>query len=285
MPVSWRDLSQRELDDAYDQSVWAANRDAVLARYAGASAAARERLGSPERFAYGSGPREGLDVFRSSKPKAPIVLFVHGGAWRTGMAHDHAFPAPCITGAGAHYVVPDFDWVQDRGGDLLAIAEQIRRAVEWTLANAARFDGDPDRVYLVGHSSGAHMAAVILASEGLAGRFRGALLVSGIYDLAAPRRSARSAYVAFTDEMERALSPARHLPRIQAPLVLAHGEAESPEFVRQTRDFHAALAAAGKPARLLEAAGRNHFEVLESLAAPEGLLGRALSDLRGGETP
>ena len=283
--MNWRDLSQRELDDAYDQSVWAANRDAVLARYGAASAAARERLGPPERFAYGPGPREGLDVFSTSVPKAPIVLFVHGGAWRTGMAHDHAFPAPYITGSGAHYVVPDFDWVQDRGGDLLAVADQIRRAVEWTLANAARFDGDPARVYLVGHSSGAHMAAVILMTEDLADRFRGALLVSGIYDLAAPRGSARSAYVAFTDEMERVLSPARHVSCVRAPLVLAHGDCESPEFVRQTRDFHAGLAAAGKPARLLAAAGRNHFEVLESLAAPEGLLGRALGDLRGGETP
>jgi arylformamidase len=89
------------------------------------------------------------------------------------------------------------------------------------------------------------------------------------------RLSARSSYVKFTDEVEQALSAQRHLERLGAPLVLAYGTLETPEFQRQTREFAAAVKAAGKPATLLVADGYNHFEIAETFANPYGLLGRA----------
>ena len=75
--------------------------------------------------------------------------------------------------------------------------------------------------------------------------------------------------------MEDALSAQRHLDRVVAPVILAHGTQETPEFQRQSRDFVQAVRAAGKPAQLLVAQGYNHFEILETLASPYGLLGRA----------
>ena len=75
--------------------------------------------------------------------------------------------------------------------------------------------------------------------------------------------------------MEDALSAQRHLDRLNTPVVLAHGTLETPEFQRQSRDFAAAVKAAGKPVQLLVAPGYNHFEILETLANPYGLLGRA----------
>ena len=76
--------------------------------------------------------------------------------------------------------------------------------------------------------------------------------------------------------MEQALSPQRHLDTLTAPLILAYGTLESPEFQRQGRDFAAALRAAGKPVELLVADGYNHFEIIETLTSPYGLLGRAV---------
>jgi len=90
------------------------------------------------------------------------------------------------------------------------------------------------------------------------------------------RLSARSRYVRFTDAIEDATSAQRHIDRLVAPVVLAHGTLETPEFQRQSRDFAAAVKAAGKPAQLLVAQGYNHFEILETLANPYGLLGRAV---------
>jgi arylformamidase len=98
---------------------------------------------------------------------------------------------------------------------------------------------------------------------------------SGMYDLRGPRLSSRSSYVKFDDVSEDALSPQRHIDKIQVPLVLAYGSLETPEFQRQSREFAAALKAAGKPAELIVGENYNHFELIETLANPYGILGRA----------
>ena len=136
------------------------------------------------------------------------------------------------------------------------------------------------RLYISSHSSGSQLGGVMVttdwARENLpADLIKGALLASGMYDLRPVRLSKRSTYVKFTDEMERDLSAQRHIAHLHTPLVLAHGTRETPEFQRQTRDFYAAVKAAGKPAELLVGEGYNHFEFLETLANPYGLLGRA----------
>jgi arylformamidase len=280
-PRVWLDLDQAELDDAYDQSVYAPNQKQVTGRYMTNSEALRARLGAPKRFAYGPTPVEGLDVYPTKRPNAPINVFIHGGAWRVGTASAYGFPAELFVNAGAHFVVPDFAPVTDLGGDLMAMADQVRRAVAWVHRNAKTFGGDPGGLTLSGHSSGAHLAGVALITDwskdfGLpADTIKGGLLCSGMFDLKPVRLSARSRYVKFTDAMEDALSAQRHLDRLNAPLVLAHGTFETPEFQRQSRDFAAAVKAAGKPVQLLVGPGYNHFEMLETLASPYGLLGRA----------
>ena len=97
-----------------------------------------------------------------------------------------------------------------------------------------------------------------------------------MYDLAPVRLSKRSSYVNFTDAMVERLSAQRHLDGLHAPLILAYGTRETPEFQRQSRDFAAAVKAAGKPVELIEGLAYNHFELLETLANPYGLTGRAM---------
>jgi arylformamidase len=280
-PRVWLDLDQKELDDAYDQSVYAPNQPQITGRYATNSEATRARLGAPRRFAYGSTPVEGLDVFTTARPNAPVNVFVHGGAWRGGLAKNYAFPAELFANAGANFAVLDFSPVQDLGGNLAMMAEQVRRALAWVYRNAKEFGGDASRLYVSGHSSGAHLAGVGLVTDWRkefdlpADMLKGGLLCSGIYDLKPVRLSARSSYVKLTDDMEHALSTQRHIDRLNCPVVVAHGTLETPEFQRQTRDFVAAVKAAGKPAQLLVAQGYNHFEIFETLASPYGLLGRA----------
>jgi arylformamidase len=280
-PRVWLDMDQAELDAAYDQAAYAPNRDQLVARQAINSQGVRARLGAPRRFAYGPTAVEGLDLYTTSRASAPINVFIHGGAWRRGVAKDYAFPAELFVHAGAHLVVPDFAAVQDVGGSLMPMAEQVRRAVAWVYDNANRFGGDPARLYVAGHSSGAHLAAVVLTTDwkelGLpADLVKGGLCSSGMYDLRPVRLSARSDYVKFTDEMEEALSPQRHLERLHTPVIVAHGTLETPEFQRQARDFAAAVTAAGKPVQLLVGEGYNHFEIIETLGNPHGLLGRAV---------
>jgi arylformamidase len=82
--------------------------------------------------------------------------------------------------------------------------------------------------------------------------------------------------VKFTDATEHELSAIRHLDKVATPLIVSYGSCETPEFQRQTRDFAAAVKAAGKPVELLVGEAYNHFEMLETLANPYGLLGRAV---------
>ncbi len=273
---------QKALDDAYDQSAYAPNRDQLLARFASASRITRERLGEPQRVAYGPGEIEKLDIYKTQKTNAPINVFIHGGAWRAGLARDYAFPAEMLVHAGAHFVAVDFNNVLETAGNLLPMADQVRRAVAWVFANANVFGGDADRLYICGTSSGAHFGGCLATTDwgrdfGLpADMVKGYVLASGMYDLRGPRLSKRSSYVEFTDAMEAALSPQRHIGKIRVPLVLLYGSLETPEFQRQSRDFATALEQAEKPFELVVAEGYNHFELTETLGNPYGPVGRAV---------
>jgi arylformamidase len=286
-PIVWLDMDQQALDDAYDQLVYAPNRDQLAKRRIANSAAARARIGDPLRFAYGPTPIEGLDVYRAASSggakavdKTPVAIFVHGGAWRTGAAAEFTFLAEPFVRAGGAFVVPDFTTVDDAGGSLFPMVEQVRRAIGWVYRNADTFGGDRDRLYLLSHSSGSHLAGCAVThdwpKEGLPPNIlKAATLSSGMYDLKPVRLSKRSKYVKFTDAMEQELSAIRHLDKLVAPLNVSYGTYETPEFQRQARDFAAAVKAAGKPIELLVGEAYNHFEMLETLANPYGLLGRA----------
>jgi arylformamidase len=280
-PRVWLDLDQKELDDAYDQAKYDPNLPHTVKRCATNSELMRARLGAPTRLAYGASPIEGFDLYATKRPNAPVNVFVHGGGWQRFSAKENAFPAELFVNAGAHFAVLDFINVDQAGGSLQPMAEQVRRAVAWIYKNAQNFGGDPDRIYVSAHSSGAHLGGVVLVTDweknfGLPKDVvKGALLCSGMYDLKPVRLSARSSYVKFTDEMEHALSAQRHVDRINCPVTLAHGTLETPEFIRQTHDFAAALTAAGKPVTLLVADNYHHWETFETLANPYGVLGRA----------
>ena len=281
-PIVWLDMDQKALDDAYDQVVYAPNRDAVHERNRFNSDRVRARLGSPKRIAYGPTPIEALDLFATKKPNAPINVFIHGGAWRQREAKDYAFMAETYVNSGAHFIALDFAGVENTGGDLLPMADQISRAIAFVYKNAMSFGGDPNKLYISGQSSGAHFGGVMAVTDwakdhGLPkDAIKGAFLCSGMYDLKPARLSKRSEYVKFDDAMEEKLSSQRHLDRLRCPLIVAYGTCETPEFQRQSRDFAAAVKAVGKPVMLLVGEGYNHFEMPEMLANPCSMLGSAV---------
>jgi arylformamidase len=166
------------------------------------------------------------------------------------------------------------------------MAAQVRRAVAWAWTNASSYGGDATRFYVGGHSSGGHLAGVVMVTdwqaEGLPNlSIRGGLLMSGIYDLKPVRLSWRSNYVRFDDEMEGSLSSIRHLGKLRTPIIVSHGTSETPEFQRQARDFVAAVKELGKPVELVVGPNFNHFEMCESLGNPYGPNGGAALKLMG----
>jgi arylformamidase len=275
------DLDQVELDSAYNQSEYAPMIGQILQRYASRSAEVRSRLGEPKRFSYGPTPIEALDVFPARMPNAPVFVFVHGGAWRSGEARDYAFAAELFVAAGVNFVVLDFVSVDAASGDISVMARQVRNAIAWTYKNATTFGGDPSRFYVGGHSSGGHLCGQALVTDwerdfSLPADFiKGGLCMSGLYDMKPVRLSKRSSYVKFTDDMEAAMSTQRQIEKLRTPIIVTYGTFETPEFQRQSREFAAAVKAAGKPVELIEAQNYNHFEMCETLGDPYGPNGRA----------
>jgi arylformamidase len=286
-PLVWMDMDQVEIDAAYDQSFYAPLAPVIGKRRAANSDAVRARLGAPRREAYGPTEIEKLDIHRTKRSNAPIFVFIHGGSWLRGNAKNAADAAELFVNAGAHYVALDFIAIEAAGGDLRVMADQVRRAIAWVYKNAKSFDGDANHLYIGGSSSGGHLCGVALVTDwqkdfGLpANMITGGLCMSGMYDLKAVRISKRSSFVKFTDEMEQTMSSQRYLHMLRTPVVVTNGTEETPEFIRQGRDFAAAVRAAGKPAEYILATGYNHFEMGESLGHPYGPNGRAALKLMG----
>jgi arylformamidase len=265
------DYTQEQLDQAYDQLVWAPHRDAIQAGIRKDCEAVRRRM-PPRTERYGRSEMQLLDIFApDGASQAPVLVYLHGGAWLRGSRLDVCYPAPALTARGAALVVPEFDNVATV--PLPAMIEQCREAVDWTVRNAASFGGDPDCIYLAGHSSGAHLASCVLLGNDA---IKGALLISGMYDLHAPLLSARSKYVKITPEELDAASAMRHLGRIRCPVAVAWSVGDSPEFRRQAQVLSAALEGMGRLASRTEVFSPNHFEEPRQLADPDSTLSRVL---------
>jgi len=280
-PLVYMDYDQVELDASYDQVYYEPLITQVSQRLATNSEAMRARIGAPRRAAYGPTEIEKLDIYRTNSSHAPVFVFIHGGNWTMGAAKDYGFPAEMFVNAGAHYVALDFIAIKEAGGDLGVMAAQVRRGIAWVCKNAASFGGDPERIYIGGHSSGGHLCGVALVTDweqqfGLSPTpLKGGLCISGMYDVTPVRLSWRRSYINFTDAMTDAMSSQRHIDKLHTPIVVAYGTFETPDFQRQSRDFAAAVKAAGKPVQLIEAPNYAHLEMVESLGNPYGPGGRA----------
>jgi arylformamidase len=285
-PLVYLDYDQAELDAAYENSVYEPNLRQIVERLASISDGVRARLGE-RRVAYGASEIEKLDIYRTARERAPIFVYVHGGSWRSGSSRTSAHPAELFVAHGAHYVALDFTNALAAGGGVRVMADQVRRGIAWVYRNAESFGGDPNRLYIGGHSSGGHLCAVALVTDwqkdfGLpADMVKGGLCMSGMYDLKPVRLSWRQSFLNLDDATEHALSPIRHLDNIRAAMTVTYGTIETPEFQRQGRDFAAALKQAGHQVTAVELAHYAHLEAEEALGNPYVANGRAAIDMMG----
>ena len=281
-PLVFLDYDQEELDLAYTQDAWAPNSDEIAKRKAQKNEAALARFGEPQILSYGRSQVETLELYSAREANAPINVYFHGGAWRGGDARREAYLSEIFVDAGANYIAANFTNVVETGGDLRPMAEQVRRAIVWVYRHAADFGADAGRLYISAHSSGAHLVACALTSgwpgePDLPADFvKGAVLSSGIYELHAVSLSTRSSYVNFTDDIVAALSPQRHLDNLRTPLICSNGSLETPEFKRQGQVFVAACDRAEIYVPYLVGEGYTHPEMIQTLADPYGILGRAV---------
>lgn len=255
------------------------NVDAVQAKRAELSVAARERLTSRLGLPYGSRPRETVDVFPGADDRmdAPVQVFFHGGYWRAGSARDNSFVAEPFAAAGACVVLVNYDLCP--AVTVADIIAQTKRALAWIHEHAGDWGGDPDRLYLSGHSAGAHLVAMALADDsGVAplSAIRGATLISGVFDLEAVLNISVNAEIRLEPHEAAPLSPYAHPIRCKAPVIVAVGLGESEEWVEQSRRYAAFAREQGVAVEMIEATGADHYTILLDMLDPGNALAAAM---------
>jgi arylformamidase len=278
------------LDVQYNNRARIPEHPQIFERWARASAHAREGMDCHLDVRYGGGENETLDVFPSSLANAPVLVFIHGGWWRSLDKRDHSFLAPSLVGKGAMVVMPNYalcPGTEAQPVSIETITLQMVRALAWVYRNAALYGADPRRIVLAGHSACGHLAAMLLscdwkavADDLPAQLVSRALGISGVYDLERIRQTPfLQADLRLTPESAIKLSPAG-FPKPVGEFYAAVGALESEEFLRQNGLIQQAWGKGTVP--VCEAIpDTNHLNVLHDLADPEGRLQQMALQLLG----
>lgn len=212
----------------------------IFTRWLKDSAQARRTHAALFDLAYGEAGGERLDFFPTYRSDAPLLVFIHGGWWRSLDKSDFSFIAPAYTRAGINVAMTNYTLAPE-----VSIAEivlQQLRALAWLYRNAEKYDFDPKRIVVAGHSAGAHLAAMMMSAiwpvfgaDLPSDLVKGGVLLSGVYDLE-PVRHADFVNVDLKlgEEDIAPLSPYRMPQSHPAPFITAFGGQESEEFRRQT---------------------------------------------------
>jgi acetyl esterase/lipase len=237
---------------------------------------------------YGELPRQRLDVYVPAEPAStlkPVVVFFYGGGWESGDRADYRFIGEALTSRGNVVVVPDYRlYPEVLFAGFIADGAQ---AVRWVKHNIERYGGDPAQIFLMGHSSGAHIAAMLtldnqyLKSVGIKpADLRGTIGLAGPYDFLPFVRE--SSKIIFGPETEYWRSqPINFVDGHNPPLLLMTGDDDDVVHPGNTEHLAARIAASGGAVQTIRYPGVGHARILVELAAPlrgKGEVLQAVSD-------
>jgi arylformamidase len=267
--MNWRDLAESEIEFHFNPRAGFADFQRVFDRWAALSEAARRRLPTLADLRYGAGPLQTLDLHGAGGGPKPVLVFIHGGYWRALDKRDVSFVAAPFVERGA--VVCNLNYDLCPQVTLDRVVAEIHEAIAWIWRKAPAFGGDRDRIFLAGHSAGAHLAVMCLTHDwrraGLPAQpIKGVAAVSGVYELEPVLKTTINAEIRLDLDMARRNSPTLAPPRSDARLLVAVGDAEPDGWIGQSADFHAACRSAGQAADLWRLAGENHFTIMLPLA-------------------
>jgi arylformamidase len=282
--VVYRNYTAAQLDGQYNLRLRVPDFQSYFDRWSRENEAARAKPGVRRDVAYGQSTAETVDIYPLSSPGPhPVLVYIHGGYWRNFGKADRAFIAPHMNAAGAMMVSVDYALCPTVTLD--EIVAQCRRAVAWISRNIATYGGDPDRLYVAGESAGGHLTAMVAQTdwqaEGVtpAPNIRGALAISGLYDLEPLPHTYLQPDLRLTAEQVARNSPVRHIRKVPTQMMLAVGLDETPEFLRQLDAYSDGMAKAGIRHDMVRVGGRNHFSIVDALCEPRNMLHLSLMRL------
>ncbi|WP_170386836.1 alpha/beta hydrolase [Ruegeria atlantica] len=262
----YRGFTREELDQEYSpSSMIGGDLTPYLDSYAALSAQHRARLEVKENLSYGDSPAQVLDFFPARVTNAPLHVFIHGGYWQALSHRDSAMMAPAIVESGQAFATLNYTLAPTaRISDMIT---ECRDALVWLASQADTLGFDPSRITLSGHSAGAHLATMVMATSAneLARarlRVRDVILISGIYDLEPISLTPVNDPLQLTPVEVHDLSPILHLPTPGPRYHVTVAERDTPEFIRQSRDYAELLRKGGHSVSFDLRKGMQHFDII-----------------------
>ena len=244
---------------------------------------AHQKFSDIEQRRYGQEPLATFNFRRSSRTNQPLFVFIHGGYWRARDKNDFGYVFNALEPSNANVAVLNYDLCPQV--TVRQITAQIQQAMLWLHANAGELGFDPKRIFVAGHSAGAHLIAMMMAQEASVfsipdGMISKAYLISGIYELSPVLNISVNEEIRLKPEDVYALSPIHLPPSNKTPYEIIVGEAEPPSWVAQSVDFSSYLDQQGAKSSLTILPGRHHYSILQDMEEPGGVLAaRFINDL------
>jgi arylformamidase len=262
----WRGMTRTELDVAYNNSAAVPRSAAYLEAWAIRGAALRAARPELLDLAYGPRERNRLDVFRSGRTNAPLLVFIHGGYWQRNAKEIFCCLAEGPLAHGIDVALPGYTLAP--AATLTEIVAEITEALRWLRSEGPAHGVAVNRLVVSGWSAGGHLAAMTMHRP----EVDAGLSISGIFDLEPCRLNYLNDKLRLSVEEAAAMSPIRHLPSKAGPFAVAYGLKELPELQRQSAEFSTAWREQGLTGWQLPLAGHDHFSILEEFASPTGQL-------------
>ena len=281
--VPFDHLSREALDHELSPSRSAKDPWGVLRRHAEVTASLDSAPGLTvlRDLTYGRRSAERLDlVVPSGRGPYPSVAWFHGGFWQEGSKAGSGFAAPVLAESGVALAGVGYPLAPEVR--LRAIVQSAGAALVRLQHEAPSYGLDPERIVVAGHSAGAHLAAAIvagMAGEAAASAACGAVLVSGVYDLAPVAASYVNDLAHLDDDEIGELSPLLVQPWRDVPVHVVVGADEPDQFQRQAAAFADAWRDSITRLTTHVAPGRDHFDILDELTARDSPTFRALLEM------
>ncbi|MEA2179961.1 MAG: arylformamidase [Solirubrobacteraceae bacterium] len=278
--------TQEELDEQYDVEAGHPDISSVGAMFERLSIVAQATLDWTPDVRFGPTRDEHVDVYRASGAgPRPVLLFIHGGWWRRFSSKTFALVASGPVAAGVDVVVTNYSLAPKASID--EITRQSRAAVAWVREHAPSWGGDPDRIFVSGHSAGGHQVGMLLGTDWV-GEYdlppdviKGGISISGLFDLRPFPYTWLAPALQLSHRTIETQSPLFHIPESAPPILLTYGGRESREFHRQSEDYLSAWRRAGLTGEAFKQTDADHFTAITGLADPGSDLTRRVLSFIG----
>jgi arylformamidase len=275
----YKQYNQHQLNLQYDTRLEVPDFETYLEKWKMLSRLAEKELHFIKDIPYGDLHRECFDVFPSDVAGSKTLLFIHGGYWQRFDKSLFHFIANAFSKYGVTSVLMNYPLAPYASMEV--IVASCKKARHWLNDNLIRFNGDPNELFIAGHSAGAHLAAMILAMEKEIDQpaIKGVCAISGLFNLLPIQLSNINDVVQMNKAMALKNSPAFLTPPESGNILLAVGEAETAEFKDQSNELYSNWKIKISTIEMLHLPGLHHFSIVDSIHDSNSLLHTSMRNL------